>query len=138
MDRVDTVCSPCYVDVVDFGKFDDEQPEKLEALVVAVHSGGSSIPLAQYLVDQSIQSCFSPNWEYMISALGAVAMCDGLGMRPIPWPPFWYSAVEFGSGNATSRLLVDYELLKPRISWGGFLHFSATQQEPIKPNTELG
>ena len=42
MTSVDTVCSPCYVDVVDFGKSDDEKPEKLEALVAAVHSGGTS------------------------------------------------------------------------------------------------
>jgi len=42
MDRVDTVCSPCYVNVIDFDECDDEKPEKLEALVAAVHSGGTS------------------------------------------------------------------------------------------------
>ena len=62
MAQVGTICSPCYVDVVDFGKSDDEKPEKLEALVAAVHSAGSSITLAQYLVDKSMESCFSPSW----------------------------------------------------------------------------
>jgi hypothetical protein len=73
MARVGIVCSPCYVDVVDFGKPDDEKPEKLEAHVAAVHSGGSSIPVAPYLVDKNIQSCFSPSW-------------DAVRHRP-PWPP---------------------------------------------------
>jgi 26S proteasome regulatory subunit N10 len=30
------------LDVVDFGESDDEKPEKLEALVAAVNSGGNS------------------------------------------------------------------------------------------------
>jgi hypothetical protein len=41
MASVDIVCSPCYVDVVDFGKSDVERPAKPEALVAAVHSGGN-------------------------------------------------------------------------------------------------
>ena len=42
MTSVDTVCSPCYVEVVDSGEFDDERPAKPEALVAAVHSGDNS------------------------------------------------------------------------------------------------
>jgi hypothetical protein len=42
MATVDTVCSPCYVEVVDSGEFDDERPAKPEALVAAVHSGDNS------------------------------------------------------------------------------------------------
>ena len=42
MARVGTVSSPCYVNVIDFSECDDEKPEKLEALVAAVHSGGTS------------------------------------------------------------------------------------------------
>ena len=94
MARVDTVCSPCYVDVVDFGKSDDEKPEKLEALVAAVHSAGSSITLAQYLVDKSIESCFSPSWDAMPHRppwpppLQFGIQSDGVQLRPMPWPSF--------------------------------------------------
>jgi hypothetical protein len=42
MASVDPVCSPCNVEVVDFGEFDDERPAKPEALVAAVHSGDNS------------------------------------------------------------------------------------------------
>lgn len=42
MASVDTVCSLCYVEDVDFGEFVDERPVKPEALVAAVCSGDNN------------------------------------------------------------------------------------------------
>lgn len=101
MVRVGTVCNPYYVDVVDFRKSNDEQPEKVEALVAVVHSGGSRITLAQYLVDKSIPSCFLPSWDAMPHRppwpppMQFEIESDGVLFRPMPWPLFGCLTVRY-------------------------------------------
>jgi hypothetical protein len=54
----------------------------------------ASIPLAQYLVDKSIQSCFSPSWDAVPHrqpwppSVQFEIQSDGVQLRPMPWPSF--------------------------------------------------